>query len=343
MPHAILCERIGNFTESLQSVDLPSLDSVPSGALKVRVACAGLSFPDLLQVAGKYQQKLKPPFVPGAEIAGEIVALGSDVASKWKIGDRVGGWAALDSNGKQRGGLAEDALITASRAFKIPDAVSYEVAATMIRNYAVTNHAIETVMKLQKDDILLVLGAGGACGLVAIDLAQAIGARVVACVSSAEKAIACRAAGAEVVVDYKANDGKDFLPALREAKVYGKISAIFDPIGGKSAEDAFRALGPGGRHIIFGFASGGTNPQSAFPSFPINLLLMKGQQIRGSMGAAPPEKMQEMLQMVEEGRLRPSVNKSYALTDFMSAFEDLASGKAVGKVILSTTPNQAKL
>merc|ERR550525_431174 len=124
----------------------------------------------------------------------------------------------------------------------------------------------------------MVLGAAGGTGMAAMDLARAWGATVIACVSCSTKADACRMAGADAVVEY-GPDATGLVAALRAAGLYGKATAIFDPVGGRYAEEAFRALAPGGRHVVFGFASGGADPKSAFPSFPINLLLMKEQRI----------------------------------------------------------------
>merc|ERR1712224_1010947 len=127
-----------------------------------------------------------------------------------------------------------------------------------------------------------------------------------------------------------------FIAALKESHLHGQISVVFDPVGGRYAEAAFRAMAPGGRYVVFGFAAGGTDPKSAFPRFPINLLLMRGQQILGSMGSSRGEKIAEMFEMVREGRLRPAVtSRTYSLDDFQRAFDDLASRKAIGKVIVS--------
>lgn len=217
----------------------------------------------------------------------------------------------------------------------------------MVRNYIVVHRSLVVTTELRKGETLMVLGAAGACGLAAIDLGKALGARVIAAASNATKLAACRAAGADVVIDYEEGGAAGFIAAMRAAKVYGTVNAIFDPVGGRYAEAAFRAMAPGGRHVVFGFAAGGTNPNSAFPNFPINLLLMRGQRIIGAMGRGTPASdaaaMRDMLGMVESGRLRPVVSRTYPLRDFKQAFDDLSERRAVGKVVISIAGDGAKL
>lgn len=356
MPRAVVCAGNGPYAEVLQLRDVPALE-VPARCLKVRVECAGLAFPDLLQVEGKYQSPLRPPYVPVMEVAGRIVAVGADVPASlgWRLGDRVVGFARPGSDGHLRGGLGEEALLGCSGPLRVPPGVGSGAAVAMLRNYKVTHHALVNVGKVRAGETLLVLGAAGACGLCAIDLGRALGARVVACASSAAKLEACRAAGADVVIDYEEGGPDAFLSQLRGAQLYRKIDVIFDPVGGRYAEAAFRALATLGRFVVFGFASGGTEPRSAFPNIPANLLLMRAQQLLGSItygelverGEVPRESLTDdqlqdptpgLLAMVQEGRLRPFVNRVYALEDFMEAFDDLAQRRAIGKVLVSADP-----
>jgi NADPH2:quinone reductase len=233
------------------------------------------------------------------------------------------------------GGLSEEALVRAETALHIPDFMSDEVVLAMHENYWDVHHAVSTCGKVGDGDTLLVLGASGACGLAAIDLAKALGAKVVACASTAAKLEVCKTAGADELVNYEEGGADQFLATLRSRKLYGNISAVFDPVGGRYAEAAFRAMGRGGRYVVFGFAAGGTDPKSAFPNFPINMLLMKGQQVVGSMGTSRGEKVDEMFAMVKDGRLKPVTGTSYALQDFAQAFKDMSSRKVVGKVIIA--------
>jgi len=354
MPRGVLCARIGSYAESLELREVPAIESLPPHTLKLRVACAGLAFPDLLQVEGKYQMKLEAPYIPGAEVAGKVVAIGpgADQGSTWQVGDRVAGWSA-QLEGRQRGGLAEEALIYAGNCLRLPEGVSFETGVALLRNYYVVNHALSTVAKLQQGETLMVLGAAGACGLCAIDLGKALGARVVACASTEEKLQVCRGAGADVVVDYDAGGSEGFLAALRQAEVYRKVDVIFDPVGGRYAETAFRALAALGRFVVFGFAAGGTDPKSAFPNLPLNLLLMRGQQVLGSVAygellgrgerlpssvVLPKNPLSELLDWAKAGRLKPFVSKTYSLENFAQAFHDLANRRAIGKVIVLVSP-----
>ena len=339
---AVVAEKIGAWDEVLKMMELPPIEDVPAGALHVKVTACGMGFPDLLQVEGKYQMKAEPPFVPVIYVAGRVVRIGADVdPSAFKVGDRVVGNAVEDVKGHVRGGLAEEALIGADLAHRLPDFLSDSVALAMHENYWDVNHAISTCGRVEPGDKLLVLGASGACGMAAVDLGKAFGARVIACASSPAKLKACRAAGADEVLDYGEDaDYDSFLVKLRESDLYGKITVVFDPVGGGYAEAAFRAMAPGGRYVVFGFASGGTDPKSAFPNFPINLLLMKGQKLVGSMGSTRGKVIEELFEMVKEGRLNPgsatagTSAKTYAIDNFAAAFRDLATRKAIGKVIV---------
>jgi NADPH2:quinone reductase len=341
MPRAVICERIGTWSDVLKLTDISALSPIPADALHVRVTCAGMSFPDLLQVEGKYQQKAEPPFVPVNCIAGVVLAIGADVdsATGWKVGDRVVGSAANGPTGNMCGGLSEEALVRADTATRIPEFMTDEVVLAMHENYWDVHHAISTCGKVGVGDTLLVLGASGACGLAAVDLGKALGAKVVACASSAAKLKVCEAAGADHCVNYEEGGADNFLATLRARKFYGHITAVFDPVGGRYAEAAFRAMAREGRYVVFGFAAGGTDPKSAFPNFPMNVLLMKGQQVIGSMGTSRGEKMDEMFRMVKDGLLKPVVGKVYALDDFAQAFEDMSSRKVVGKVVISPEAN----
>eukprot|EP00746_Dinoflagellata_sp_MGD_P138126 gnl/MRDRNA2_/MRDRNA2_71843_c0_seq1.p1 gnl/MRDRNA2_/MRDRNA2_71843_c0~~gnl/MRDRNA2_/MRDRNA2_71843_c0_seq1.p1 ORF type:complete len:347 (+),score=68.75 gnl/MRDRNA2_/MRDRNA2_71843_c0_seq1:75-1115(+) len=340
MPRAVIADRIGHYREVLRLMDtLPVMEPLPEGSIRIRVAAAGMGFPDLLQVAGKYQIKAKPPFVPVDKMAGEILALGPGVdQTAWPIGARIVGSAASGPGGHMMGGLADEALVDASNSILLPDGITAEVALAMHRNYWDTHHGVVTCGKLSEGDTLLVLGASGACGLAAIDLGKAFGAKVIACASTPAKLNVCKESGADIVIDYETGGSEGFLSRLKEAGVYGKVTVVFDPVGERYGETAFRAMARGGRYVVFGFAAGGADPKSAFPNFPINLLLMKGQQLIGSMGNREDDKFKasDMFKMVKEGRLKPVLGPKYSLDSFMQALDDIANRNVTGKVIIST-------
>eukprot|EP00746_Dinoflagellata_sp_MGD_P019451 gnl/MRDRNA2_/MRDRNA2_145214_c0_seq1.p1 gnl/MRDRNA2_/MRDRNA2_145214_c0~~gnl/MRDRNA2_/MRDRNA2_145214_c0_seq1.p1 ORF type:complete len:348 (+),score=79.65 gnl/MRDRNA2_/MRDRNA2_145214_c0_seq1:113-1156(+) len=337
MPRAVIAERIGNYKEVLRLVDsLPVMEPLPKDTMRIQVAAAGMGFPDLLQVEGKYQIKAKPPFVPVNNVAGKIIAVGPGVdQTAWPIGAQIVGNAAPGPAGQMCGGLAEEALVETSNAILLPEGMSADVALAMHENYWDAHHAVITCGKVAEGDTLLVLGASGACGLAAVDLGKAWGAKVIACASTAAKLDVCKKGGADVVIDYETGGSEGFLKRLKEAGVYGKVTVVYDPVGGRYGEAAFRSMARGGRYVVFGFASGGTDPKSAFPQFPINLLLMKGQQIIGSMGSSR-DQASDMFKMVKDGRLKPVVGSKYSLNSFMQAFDDVANRKVTGKVIIST-------
>lgn len=332
-----MVRQIGPYQDALSLHDVQQIDAVPPGTLKVQVSAAGLSFPELLTVEGKHFTKKKTPFVPGNQVAGVVLAVGTGV-DRWAVGDRVAGSSAAG-----HGALADETLLDARTAWPIPARLAPEAVISLVGNYSAVHNALVTVGQVRAEDTVLVLGAGGACGLAAIDLAKAYGAYVVACASDEAKLEACRAARADIVINYEAGGADGFLATLRQAGVYGKATLIFDPVGGRYAEGAFRAMAPGGRHVVFGFAAGGTDPKSAFPNFPINLLLMRGQRILGAIGGSPASAMLEMLDMANNGHLRPTVGKTYALERFADAFHDLAMRKAVGQVVVVTSAASARL
>lgn len=343
---AVIAEKIGAWDEVLTLKEVPGVDEIPDQALHVRVSACGMGFPDLLQVEGKYQLEAKPPFVPAGYVTGEILGLGAGVdPTRFKIGDRVAGNAIPDMNGHMAGGLAEEALLMADIAVHVPDFMDDAVVLAMHDNYWDVHHGLVTCGRVGPEDTLLVLGASGACGMAAVDLGKAHGAQVVACASTAEKLEACRRAGADRVLDY--GEGADYdhvIAVLKENELYGKINVVFDPVGGGYGEAAFRAMARAGRYVLFGFASGGTDPKSAFPNFPINLLLMRGQQILGSMDSSRGEAVGTMFQMVKEGKLHPGSGRQgdgtpvYTLDNFLDAFRAIASRQAIGKVVVQVRP-----
>lgn len=345
---AVVAEKVGHWSEVLKLTDLPPIEEIPPGALHVRVTACGMGFPDLLQVEGKYQLVAEPPFVPAGYVIGEVLGLGAEVdAASFKMGDRVVGNAVPDVKGHMRGGLAEEALVHAEIAVRVPDFMSDTVALAMHDNYWDVHNGVSTCGRVGPGDTLLVLGASGACGMAAVDLGEALGARVVACASNPTKLEACRRAGADEVVNYGEDaDADTFRATLKEVGLYGKVNVVFDPVGGGYGEAAFRAMARAGRYVLFGFASGGTDPKSAFPNFPINLLLMRGQQLLGSMDSSRGEKIDEMFEMVKAGKLRPGAGAAtgstpYTLDNFLEAFGAIANRKAIGKVIVEIAPSTA--
>ena len=296
------------------------------GHLRVRMRAGGVNFPDILMVEGSYQIKPPFPFVAGAEGAGVVEALGEGVKG-FSVGDRV---AVMPGTGT----FAEIASVPAPAAVTIPDAMSFEEAAGFVMVYGTSYHALQDRADLQPGERVLVLGAAGGVGLAAVELAHAMGAEVTAACSTEEKVATCREHGAEHGVVY---GGVDDLKALfKEAGGKRGFDVIYDPVGDRFSEPAFRSIAWGGRHLVIGFAAGD------IPKLPLNLALLKGADLRGVFWGAHTQRepevhnanLQELFAMYEAGQLEPRISASYPLEDYAKAMEDLRERRVRGKVVL---------
>lgn len=296
------------------------------GQVVVAVEAAGVNFVDALLVQGLYQIRPPLPFTPGMEFAGTVAALGDGVEGV-AVGDRVlaTGFA---------GGYATHAVVPAVALSPIPAGLGAAPAAALVQSYATMLFALTRRTTVQPGEWVAVLGAGGGIGLASVDLAVALGARVVACASSEEKLAAAVAAGAEVTVAYE-DDGVDLKAAIREA-TGGGADVLVDPIGGERAESALRALGWMGRYVVIGFAAGG------IPSLPLNQVLLNNRTIvgvdwgawtmRDRDGAAVLNR--QLFDMVAAGQLHPVEPQAYPLEDAAAALAALQGRAVTGKVVL---------
>ncbi|HXG82162.1 MAG TPA: NADPH:quinone oxidoreductase family protein, partial [Sphingomicrobium sp.] len=256
--------------ETLRLVEIPEPSPGP-GELLVRVHACAINYPDVLIIEDKYQFKPPRPFAPGGEIAGEVLAVGEQVA-EWQVGERL---IAVTGHG----GLAEMVIVPAKAAYRLPADRSYEEGAALLLTYATAIHALFDRGRLASGQSLLVLGAAGGVGLAAVELGKARGARVVAAVSSEEKAAAARAAGADEAIVYPRGpfdrDGQKALSELFKAAVGPNgADVIFDPVGGDYAEPALRSIAWEGRYLVVGFPAG-------IPRLPLNLTLLKSCDVCG--------------------------------------------------------------
>ncbi len=296
------------------------------GQLLIEVKAAAVTFPDTLMLEDKYQYHPTPPYIPGGEAAGVVAAVGDGV-SGWSVGDRVvGGFGTT-------GAYAELISIPAAGARRLPDSVDFAVAAGLNYAYGTTLYALKHRANMQPGETLLVLGAGGALGVSAVEIGKLMGARVIAAASTEEKLDLCRERGADETINYATENLKERAKELTNGR---GIDVVYDAVGGDKAEQALRAIGWEGRFLVIGFAGG-------IPSIPLNLALLKSCQIvgvfYGAMTARQPELnaeiSSELIRLVASGDLRPHVSARYPLERAGEALRSLTNRTAIGKVVIT--------
>ena len=320
---AVLCTRFGG-PDDLELADLPAPEP-GGGEVTVAVKAAALNFFDTLIIAGKYQMKPAFPFSPAAEFAGVVDRVGAGVTAL-KPGDRV---AASMGYGAAR----ECVVIAANRLARVPDNVDFDRAAGLLITYGTTLHALKDRAKLKAGETLAVLGASGGVGLAAVELGKQMGARVIACASSADKLALARQHGADAVINYAAEDLRE---ALRRATDGKGPDVIYDPVGGPYSEPALRAIGWEGRFLVVGFAAGD------IPKLPLNLVLLKNCDVRGVFWGAWSEREPEahhaniaqLLTWCADGKLAVHIHRIFPLAQTAQALKALAGRSVMGKVIL---------
>ena len=317
---AIVCRSYGP-PESLVLDDVPEPVPAP-GQILVRVRAAAVNFPDVLFIAGKYQIKIPPPFIPGNEIAGEVIAAGE--GAPYSPGQRVAGTTF--------GAFAEQALLDSTQATLIPEDADFASAAAFGVTYRTAYYALRSTAAVTEGDWVVVLGAAGGVGLAAVDLAVAMKARVLAAASSPEKLELCRQRGAEATVDY---DREDLKLRIREL-TDDSARVVLDPVGGRYSEPALRGLARGGTFVTLGYAAG------TIPAIPLNLVLLKdlyvrGMEIRTFASSYPDEAVrddEELTQMFAAGIVRPYIGARFPLAETAAALRYVAERKVLGKVVI---------
>ena len=292
----------------------------------IDIHAAGVNFPDTLIIEGKYQVKPPFPFSPGGEAAGVVSAVGENV-KHLKPGDRV---MALTGFGS----FAEKVAADAARVLPMPDDMDYVTAAGFSMTYGTSMHALTQRANLQPGETLLVLGASGGVGLAAVEIGKAMGARVIAAASSAEKLEVAKNAGADELINYSEVSLKERLKELTGGQ---GVDVIYDPVGGKLFEEAFRSIAWNGRMLVVGFAAGGD-----IPALPANLPLLKGAALIGVFWGAfaqrqPQDNAANFRQLFAwhaEGKLKPLVSQRFALEEAGQAIATLGQRKAVGKLVV---------
>lgn len=331
---ALLNKEVGGpETLVLEDIDDPVAGK---GQVVVKVAACAINFPDTLIIRDMYQVKPGRPFAPGSEISGTVESVGEGV-TEWQPGDRV-------LAGIGYGGLVEKIAVDASRLFRIPEGVSFETAASLLMTYGTTIHGLKDRGHISKGDTLLILGAAGGVGLSAVELGKAFGARVVAGVSSEEKAEAARRAGADEVVIYPSapfdkDTSKDLAGKFKAACGPEGANIVFDIVGGDYSEPALRSIAWEGRFLVVGFPAG-------IAKMPLNLTLLKSCDICGVFWGAftmrEPEKnaqnIEELFDLLKAGKIDPLISETYPLEKGADAIRALEERKAIGKLVVTMEP-----
>lgn len=320
---ALCCKTLdGPNSLSIEDIDTPE---VGAGMVRVAVHAAALNFPDVLITQGKYQIKPDLPFTPGGEGAGVIDRVGEGV-DHLSVGDRVLFTAS-------HGAFADFAVVPAAMCLPIPDVMDFKSAAALTITYGTSYHALKQRADLKAGETVAVLGAAGGVGLATIELAKAMGARVIACASTDEKLSVCQETGADHLLNYNETELK---AGLKSAAPKG-VDVVYDPVGGDFSEAAIRALAVGSRHLVIGFAAG------VIPAVPLNLTLLKQCQIVGvfwgAWAMANPklhhQNMQDLFDMFTRGQIKPRVKDIYPLEDFQAAYACLTERRVKGKVVFT--------
>jgi NADPH2:quinone reductase len=326
--HAWLCENpIG--VDALTYKELPTPEP-KAGEIRIAIKAAALNFPDSLIVQNKYQMKPALPFVPGSEYAGVIEALGEGVAEKFPHLQIGGAVAALSGTG----GFGTHTVVAAALAMPLPPNFPMVDAAAFIMIYATSYHALVDRAALQAGETVLILGAAGGVGTSAIQIAKLKGARVIAAVSTEDKAALCRSIGADETINYATENLRE---RVKELTAGNGPAVIYDPVGGDLAEPAFRSIGWRGRYLVVGFAA-----SPVVPSLPMNLPLLKGASLVGVFWgdfarrepAQNTAMMMELAKWYSLGKIKPVIDSAMPMKDLKLAFARMNSRAVKGKLVL---------
>ena len=320
---AVVCEAWGP-PEKLIIKDVES-PKVNNFAVKVEVWAAGVNFPDVLIIQGKYQYKPEFPFIPGSEIAGKIIQIGSNV-TKFKIGDRV---MAVTGHGA----FAEEIVIAENKLTMIPNGIDYVTAASMSLTYGTSSFALIQRAKLLEDETVLIHGAAGGVGITAIEISKAMGAKVIATAGNKDKLNIAEKHGADYLIDYSKNKFKDQVKEITQGK---GADVIYDPVGGDVFDQSLRCIAWNGRLLIIGFASG------RIASAPTNLPLLKNCSIVGVFWGAWRDRnptghsknMDQVFQWWKEKKINPRVSLTFTMENTKDALYALILRKVTGKAVI---------
>jgi NADPH2:quinone reductase len=320
---AIMCREFGDLSV-LKLEEVPDPVAGPGQAL-VRIRACGINFADSIMAAGRYQNQPALPFIPGSEIAGDVVALGEGVDG-FAVGDRVMGLTG--------GGYAEMAAVNADRLTRLPDGLTYEQAASFAVTYGTSHVALAHRARLKPGETLLVHGAAGGVGLTAVELGKIMGARIIATAGGPDKLEIARAAGADETIDYLAEDIRERVKALTGGR---GADVIYDPVGGDVFDASLRCVAFEGRILVIGFAGG------RVPQIPANHVMVKNVDIIGvnrpAYDVLAPEvsrrSQEQLLEWLAQGRIAPLVSKTFPLERAVEGLESVVTRKSTGKVVIT--------
>jgi len=323
---AWLCENpVG--PEALNWRTLPTPEPA-AGQVRIAIRASSLNFPDLLMVQAKYQFKPPLPFVPGTEYAGTVEAVGAGV-TRFKTGDVVAAYGGL-------GGFATHACVSEALVMALPSGFDVEDASAFICTYGTTHHALLDRATLRAGETVLVLGAAGGVGTAAIQIAKAVGARVIAAASSDDKCDFCRRLGADEAINYSSTPIREALKSLTAGK---GPDVVYDPVGGDLAEPVFRSIAWRGRYLIIGFAQG------PIPALPLNLALLKGASLVGvfwgEFARREPQRnaqaLAELAAWYAAGRIKPAIDCRLPMHELPRAFARMGSREVRGKIVMTNS------
>ena len=321
--HAWLCENpVG--VDALTWKEMPT-PQPKAGEVLIEIKAASLNFPDLLIVQNKYQTKPPLPFVPGSEFAGVVQAVGDGV-THLKVGQHV---ACLSGTG----GFATHTLAPAALCMPLPPGFPFVDGAAFIMTYATGHHALVDRGQLKAGETVLVLGAAGGVGTAAIQIAKAIGAKVIAATSSDDKCALCKTIGADATINYRTQNLRETVKALTDGK---GPDVIYDPVGGDLAEPALRSIARRGRYLVIGFAAG------PIPALPWNLPLLKCASIVGvywgDFAKYEPQAsaimLMELVRWYGEGKIKPVIDRTMPMAELKAAYAHMGSRGVRGKLVM---------
>ncbi|MCY4589527.1 MAG: NADPH:quinone oxidoreductase family protein [Alphaproteobacteria bacterium] len=323
---AVICSRLGG-PENLEVREIDPPVPEPEEVL-VRVRAAGVNFADTLQIAGTYQNRLAPPFVPGMEVAGEVLEIGSAVTRPLRIGQRVMAYM------RGGGAFAEQAVVRGDWLVPVPDAMDDVIAAGFPTVYGTSGFALKERGALQPGETLLVLGAAGGVGLTAVELGRCMGATVIAAAGGPAKCAVAREHGAHHTIDYLTESIRDRVRVLTDG---AGADVVYDPVGGDAFDQALRAVAWHARMLVIGFASG------RIQQVPANIVLVKNISVIGVVYGAETERdpahgssfVSEAADLFVQGRISPRVGRALPLEQAGQALEALLARSIAGKVVLT--------